>query len=80
MRGTFHLSSDSNLRSAARVIPRASQREEMARFLAFRPHRGYDAEFFNRARRNEKRGRKEQAGSSGGITWRRPLWRAIMRS
>ena len=51
-----------NLRSAVQRILRGSQREETARFIAFRSHWGYEAEFCNRARGNEKGGVEGEGG------------------
>ena len=43
--GVFHLLRYDNLKSAVQRILRGSQREETARFIAFRSHWGYAAEF-----------------------------------
>jgi transposase len=60
--GVFHLLRYDNLRSAVQRILRGSQREETARFIAFRSHWGYEAEFCNRARGNEKGGVEGEGG------------------
>ena len=59
----FHLRRYGNLKSAVQRILRGSQREEPARFIAFRSHWGYEAEFCNRARGNEKGGVEGEGGS-----------------
>src|SRR5260370_41054182 len=41
---------------------RGSEREEKARFIAFRSHWGYQAEFWNPARGNEKGGVEGEGG------------------
>jgi hypothetical protein len=51
-----------NLKSAVQRILRGSQREETARFIAFRSHWGYAAEFCNPARGNEKGGVEGEGG------------------
>ncbi len=51
-----------NLKSAVQRILRGSQREETARFIAFRSHWGYQAEFCNPARGNEKGGVEGEGG------------------
>src|SRR5207247_2505781 len=45
--GVFHVLRYDNLKSAVQRILRGSQREETARFIAFRSHWGYQAEFCN---------------------------------
>lgn len=60
--GAFHLLRYDNLKSAVQRILRGSQREETARFIAFRSHWGYEAEFCNRARGNEKGGVEGEGG------------------
>jgi hypothetical protein len=60
--GTFHLLRYDNLKSAVQRILRGSQREETARFIAFRSHWGYEVEFCNRARGNEKGGVEGEGG------------------
>jgi len=60
--GVFGVLRYDNLRSAVQRILRGSQREETARFVAFRSHWGYEAEFCNRARGNEKGGVEGEGG------------------
>lgn len=60
--GVFHLLRYDNLKSAVQRILRGSQREETARFVAFRSHWGYAAEFCNPARGNEKGGVEGEGG------------------
>jgi transposase len=60
--GVFHLLRYDNLRSAVQRILRGSQREETARFVAFRSHWSYAAEFCNPARGNEKGGVEGEGG------------------
>jgi transposase len=60
--GVFHLLRYDNLKSAVQRILRGSQREETARFIAFRSHWGYQAEFCNPARGNEKGGVEGEGG------------------
>jgi transposase len=60
--GVFHVLRYDNLKSAVQRILRGSQREETARFIAFHSHWGYEAEFCNRARGNEKGGVEGEGG------------------
>jgi transposase len=60
--GVFHVLRYDNLKSAVQRILRGSQREETARFVAFRSHWGYAAEFCNPARGNEKGGVEGEGG------------------
>lgn len=60
--GVFHLLRYDNLKSAVQRILGGSQREETARFVAFRSHWGYAAEFCNPARGNEKGGVEGEGG------------------
>lgn len=60
--GVFRVLRYDNLKSAVQRILRGSQREETARFIAFRSHWGYEAEFCNRARGNEKGGVEGEGG------------------
>src|SRR5580704_18976875 len=60
--GVFHLLRYDNLKSAVQKILRGSQREETARFIAFRSHWGYAAEFCNPAHGNEKGGVEGEGG------------------
>jgi transposase len=60
--GVFHLLRYDNLKSAVQRVLRGSQREETARFVAFRSHWSYAAEFCNPARGNEKGGVEGEGG------------------
>jgi transposase len=60
--GVFHVLRYDNLKSAVQRILRGSQREETARFVAFRSHWGYQAEFCNPAHGNEKGGVEGEGG------------------
>ena len=60
--GVFRLLRYDNLKSAVQRILRGSQREETARFIAFRSHWSYAAEFCNPARGNEKGGVEGEGG------------------
>jgi transposase len=54
--GVFKLLRYDNLRSAVKKILRGHQREETERLIAFRSHWGFQTEFCNPARGNEKGG------------------------
>lgn len=60
--GVFRQLRYDNLKSAVRKILRGYQREETERFIAFRSHWGFQAEFCNPARGNEKGGVEGEAG------------------
>ena len=60
--GVFALVRYDNLKSAVQRILRGFQREETQRFLAFRSHWGFESEFCNPARGNEKGGVEGEAG------------------
>ena len=60
--GVFQVLRYDNLKSAVQRILRGSQREETARFIAFRSHWGYAAEFCNPAHGNEKGGVEGEGG------------------
>jgi len=60
--GTFELLRYDNLTSAVKKILRGHQREETERFLAFRSHWGFDSDFCNPARSNEKGGVEGEQG------------------
>jgi transposase len=68
-----------NLSSAVRKILRGFRREETTRFLAFRSHWQFAAEFCTPGEGHEKGGVEGEAGYSGGITGcrsrRPPTWR-----
>jgi transposase len=51
-----------NLESAVKKILQGYQREETARFIAFRSHWGFQAEFCNPGRGNEKGGVEGEVG------------------
>ena len=60
--GVFTLLRFDNLKSAVKKILRGHQREETSRFIAFRSHWGFQSEFCNPARGNEKGGVEEEGG------------------
>ena len=60
--GVFRRLRYDNLKSAVKKILRGYQREETDRFIAFRSHWGFQAEFCNPARGNEKGGVEGEAG------------------
>ena len=60
--GVFRQVRYDNLKSAVRKILRGYQREETARFIAFRSHWGFQAEFCNPGRGNEKGGVEGEVG------------------
>jgi transposase len=60
--GVFALLRYDNLKSAVQRILRGFQREETQRFLAFRSHWGFESEFCNPARGNEKGGVEGEVG------------------
>jgi transposase len=60
--GVFRLLRYDNLASAVRKILRGHQREENIRFIAFRSHWGFEAEFCNPAAGHEKGGVEGEAG------------------
>jgi hypothetical protein len=62
--GVFRRLRYDNLKSAVRKILRGYQREETEHFIAFRSHWGFQAEFCNPARGNEKGGVEGEAGYS----------------
>ncbi len=51
-----------NLKSAVKKILRGHQREETERLIAFRSHWGFQTEFCNPARGNEKGGVEGEVG------------------
>ncbi|MCL2658953.1 MAG: IS21 family transposase [Acidobacteriaceae bacterium] len=67
--GVFRTLRFDNLTSAVKKILRGHQREEMTRFIAFRSHWGFRAEFCNPARSNEKGGSKVRADSFVATIW-----------
>lgn len=60
--GVFHRLRYDNLTSAVKKILRGHQREETARFIAFRSHWGFQAEFCTPAAAHEKGGVEGEAG------------------
>jgi transposase len=60
--GVFELLRYDNLKSAVKQILRGHQREETERFIAFRSHWGFQSEFCNPGRGNEKGGVEEEGG------------------
>lgn len=60
--GVFHLLRYDNLRAAVRKILRGYQRQEAERFIAFRSHWGFRAEFCNPESGNEKGGVEAEQG------------------
>jgi transposase len=60
--GVFHRLRYDNLRSAVKRILRGHQREQTDRWIAFRSHWGFESEFCNPARGNEKGGVEGEVG------------------
>ena len=60
--GVFRLLRYDNLKSAVKKILRGHQREETERLIAFRSHWGFQTEFCNPARGNEKGGVEGEVG------------------
>ncbi len=60
--GVFRRLRYDNLKSAVRKILRGYQREETERLIAFRSHWGFEAQFCNPARGNEKGGVEGEVG------------------
>src|SRR5713101_7094040 len=60
--GVFRLLRYDNLKSAVKKILRGHQREETDRLIAFRSHWGFETQFCNPARGNEKGGVEGEAG------------------
>jgi transposase len=60
--GIFEILRYDNLASAVKKILRGHQREETERFLAFRSHWGFESDFCNPARGNEKGGVEGEQG------------------
>jgi len=60
--GTFEVLRYDNLRSAVKKILRGHQRQETERFIAFRSHWGFESDFCNPARGNEKGGVEGEQG------------------
>jgi transposase len=60
--GVFRCLRYDNLKSAVKKILRGHQREETERLIAFRSHWGFQTEFCNPARGNEKGGVEGEVG------------------
>ncbi|MDP9263213.1 MAG: IS21 family transposase [Acidobacteriota bacterium] len=60
--GVFRLLRYDNLKSAVKKVLRGHQREETERLIAFRSHWGFQTEFCNPARGNEKGGVEGEVG------------------
>ncbi|MGB0014717.1 MAG: hypothetical protein WBQ03_24195 [Candidatus Sulfotelmatobacter sp.] len=60
--GVFRCLRYDNLKSAVKKILRGHQREETERLIAFRLHWGFQTEFCNPARGNEKGGEEGEVG------------------
>lgn len=58
-----------NLKAAVKRILRGSRREETERFIAFRSHWGFAAEFCTPGEGHDKGGIEGEGGYSGGIIW-----------
>src|SRR3990170_1853950 len=72
--GVFRKVRYDNMKSAVKKILRGYQREETARFIAFRSHWGFGAEFCNPGRGNEKGGVEAEVGY-----FRRNHWTPVPR-
>ena len=72
--GVFGTLRYDNLKSAVKQILRGKRREESARFIAFRSHYLFTAEFCTPARGNEKGGVEEELGR-----FRRRWWTPVPR-
>jgi transposase len=70
--GVFGVLRYDNLKAAVKQILRGKRREETTRFLAFRSHYLFDAEFCTPARGNEKGGVEQEAGR-----FRRRWWTPV---
>jgi transposase len=70
--GAFRVVRYDNLRSAVKQIMRGKRREQTTRFLAFRSHYLFDAEFCTPARGNEKGGVEQEVGR-----FRRRWWTPV---
>ena len=60
--GVFHILRYDNLKSAVKKILRGYQREETSRFIGFRSHWGFQAEFCNPGEGHEKGGVEGEGG------------------
>ncbi len=70
--GIFQLLRYDNLRAAVKQILRGKRREESTRFIAFRSHYLFEAEFCTPARGNEKGGVEQEVGR-----FRRRWWTPV---
>ena len=70
--GVFEVLRLDNLKSAVKQILRGKRREESARFIAFRSHYRFEAEFCTPARGNEKGGVEQEIGR-----FRRRWWTPV---
>lgn len=70
--GAFELLRYDNLKSAVKHIMRGKRREQTTRFLSFRSHYLFEAEFCTPARGNEKGGVEQEAGR-----FRRRWWTPV---
>jgi len=70
--GAFRVVRYDNLRSAVKQIMRGKRREQTTRFLAFRSHYLFDAEFCTPARGSEKGGVEQEVGR-----FRRRWWTPV---
>ena len=67
--GVFRVLRYDNLKSAVKKILRGHQREETARFIAFRSHWGFQRSSARRARDTKRAGWKAKEDSSGETIW-----------
>jgi transposase len=75
--GVFRLLRYDNLKAAVKKILRGHQREETARFIAFRPHWRFESDFRLPYQVHEKGGIESEAGYFRAITGCRCRRRAI---
>lgn len=78
--GVFEVLRYDNLKSAVQRILRGSQREETARFIAFRSHWATPPSLAIRHAGTRKAVWKEKGASFAGITWCRFRWHEIMHT
>jgi transposase len=67
--GVFHMLRYDNLAGAVRKILRGYRREETVRFVAFRSHWRFAAEFCTPAKGMRRAASKAKAATSGATTW-----------
>ncbi len=70
--GGFRVLRYDNLKAAVKQIMRGKRREQTTRFIAFRSHYLFDAEFCTPARGNEKGGVEQEGGR-----FRRRWWTPV---